>query len=160
MKFLFQQTIFSEQFIYFYKTPNGERLPEGPDDFRALAIDTIKAAQTNYFQNQDCGGYKFLQAAERFILALPEFPDQEDAIPLAFFVNAQVGLVYDNVIEFLEHIELEIETNPQLKDVKAFRDLMGDSINAQAKYYDGLFTYWHCHEIFYQALERVSRREQ
>jgi hypothetical protein len=148
------------KFTYFYKTPDGgDGLPEGPKDFRSLALYTIKATQINYFTDQDCGGYMFLQAAERFVLSLPEFPDEEDSIPVAFFINAQIGLVYDNIMEFLEHIELEINQNPVLKTVKEFRDANHDSIDAQKKYNDGLFAFWHSHEIFLKALEKVSRRK-
>jgi hypothetical protein len=160
MKFIKTPSKSGLKFIYFFKTPLGwgEGLPEGPKDFRSLALDTIREVQNTSFPDQKSKGYLFLQAADRFIKALPEFHDEEDAVPLAFFVNAQLSLVRENVVEFLEHIDQEVSTNPKLINVKEFRDTMGDSISAQQKYYDGIFTFWHSHEILYKALEKVQRR--
>ncbi len=161
MKFLKKNFNSQKQpFAFFFKTPSGgEGLPEGPKDYRSLALDTIHATQISYFPQQS-SGHLFLQAAERFIISLPEFPTEEDAIPVAFFINAQLSLVKENVLEFLEHIELQISTNPALTAIKEFRDTMGDSLQAQQKYYDGIFTFWHSHEIFYKALEKISRRQR
>jgi len=149
MKFLKSYSIKHEVLVkFFFKTPEGgDGLPEGPKDFRSLALDTIRESQATFFPDQQSPGYLFLQAAERYIRELPEFPNEEEAIPVTFFIYAQLSLVHENVIEFLEHIEHQISNNPTLVSVREFRDTMGDSISAQTKYYDGIFTFWHSHFI-------------
>jgi len=150
------------KYLSFYKTPEGggDGLPEGPKDYKSLALDTIREVQNASFPDQQSEGYLFLQAAARFITDLPSFPDETDAVPLAFFINAQLSVVKENVLEFLEHINQQISENPQLKSVNDYRVSMIDSLESQRKYYDGIFDFWHTHEIFYKALEKVQRRRQ
>ena len=146
----------------FFKGPNGpgeggggDWLPEGPKDFKTLAIDTIRESQRSAFSDPNCDGFKFLEAAYRFVIRLPETPDATDAIPLAFFINAQLSLVQISIDNFLDHINPEIEVNATLGDLREIKLRQKDSISAQKKYYDRIFEMWCSHQIFYEALQSI-----